>query len=145
MMIVLLLLQSFDNQPMEQWRLCHCSLNGRDAKMIASPAVACRGEWSWWLRDVTKMSQQPFLIRFAAIKSVLVVNDLIGVRRRVRGCLDVHCSFTGVGIGEGFGRHGDDLPLCQLLQFHVGISTPRYGARDHFVVVVIEKSHHIFF
>jgi len=108
--------------------------------MIASPAVACRGEWSWWLRDVTKMSQQPFLIHFAAIKSVLVVNDLIGVRRRVRGCLDVHCSFTGVGIGEGFGRHGDDLPLCQLLQFHVGISTPRYGARDHFVVVVIAKS-----
>ena len=43
------------------------------------------------------------------------------------------------GIGEGFGRHGDDLPLCQLLQFHVGISTPPYGAREHFVVVVIAK------
>ena len=86
-----------------------------------------------------EMSQRPFLVRDAAIKSVLVVNDLIGVRRRVRGCLDVHCSFAGVSIGEGFGRHGDDLPLCQLLQFHVGISTPRYGARDHFVVVVIAK------
>ena len=46
------------------------------------------------------------------------------------------------GIGEGFGRHGDDLPLRQPLQFHVGISTPRYGARDHFVVVVIAKKYH---
>ena len=115
-------LQSCDNQPIGQWCLCHCSLKGRGAKMIASPAVACRGEWSWWLRYVTKMSQRLFLVRDAAIKSVLVVNNLIGVRRRVRGCLDVHCSFAGVSIGEGFGRHGDDLPLCQLLQFHVGIS-----------------------
>ena len=74
------------------------------------------------MRDVTKMSQQPVLVRDATKKSILVVNNLIGVRRRVRGCLDVHCSFAGVSIGGGFGRHGDDLPLCQLLQFHVGIS-----------------------
>jgi len=44
-----------------------------------------------------------------------------------------------MSIGEGFGCHGDDLTLPHLLQFHVGISTPRYGARDHFVVVVIAK------
>ena len=44
-----------------------------------------------------------------------------------------------MSIGEGFRRHGDGLPLPQLLQFHVGISTHRYGTRDHFVVVIIAK------
>jgi len=102
MMIVLLVPQSFDNQPIEQWRLCHCSLKGRDATMIASSAVASHGECSWWLRDVMKMSQHPFLVRDAAINSVLVVNDLIGVRRRVGWCLEVHCFFVQVGIGECF-------------------------------------------
>ena len=43
------------------------------------------------------------------------------------------------GIVEGAGLHGDDLPLPQLLRFHVGISTPRYRAQNHFVIVVIAK------
>ena len=102
-------------------------IEGQGCKDDCIPSGGCHGEWSWWLRDVTKMLQRPFLVRDAAKRSVLVVNDLIGVRRRVRGCIDVHCSFAGVGIGEGVGRHGDDLPLCQLLQFCVGISDPRVG------------------